>query len=196
MRVIRTVIMSNILMNLSAILLCIVFFIGCSFKQTQYGTSYCNTCRTLISLTRLISPPKDYYDLIVDDQIDITQKGLIKRYTFQNKYWGGYRAGIFLDMLNQKSMYGLLYKRSKLKVEVNFYVDDILLPVNIVFPYVDDPFISGELNSGYFFLKYYVPDELPADKIIVCEIKIIEPDDGLLKKYGPVRFFIQKDSDE
>jgi len=43
---------------------------------------------------------------------------------------------------------------------------------------------------------YQCPEDLPKKQTIRCELKIIKTDDELREKYGPVKFYIRKGSDE
>jgi len=146
-------------------------------------------------LLQLFIAPKDYYEYLINDPLNLTEKGLTKRFKFKNKYIGGYSAGILLDNFSDHSYFKSMSEKYKLKLkmEVNFYQNGNLILSRIVenkyFPFLS---LKG---SGFAFIIYKSPDDLPSDKLLVCEVKIIESDTELENTYGPVRFYIRKDSD-
>lgn len=148
------------------------------------------------SLIRTIFPPKDIYDYLINESLDITEKGLTKKFEFKNKYSGHHSIGILLDKFSDDLYFKPLSQRYilKLKMEVNFYSQSTLILSRVIenkyYPFI------GKRGNGWGFITYKSPLDLPLDKVIVCEVKILEPDDKLSTTLGPVRFYIKKDSDK
>jgi len=138
----------------------------------------------------MLNQPKDLYDFIVNERIDIIKKGTYN-FEFVNKYDGKHSVGIILENF----LDSLYFSKSnfKLRLKIDFYLKERLVFSNI--KNVSYPF-KGKKGSGFIFLTYSCPSNLPRNQLIICKVTIIEPDYELFKKYGPVRFYVQKMSDE
>jgi len=143
-----------------------------------------------------VAPPKDLYDYLINEELDISKKGFTKKFEFKNKYVGRHGVGILLDKFTDDLYFVPLSQRHnlKLKMEVNFYVQNSLILSHVV-ENKYSPFI-GRKWSGFYFFTYDSPKDLPLDKLITCEVKVIEPDRTLNATYGPARFYINKMSDK
>jgi len=143
-----------------------------------------------------IYPPKDLYDFLINESLDISEKGLTKRFEFQHKYPGRHNIGILLANFSDDLYFKPLPQRYilKLKMEVSFYSQGTLIMSRMVENQYD-PFL-GRRGNGLSFITYKAPQDLPMDKLIVCEVKILEPDGQLYTTYGPTRFYISKMSDK
>jgi hypothetical protein len=155
-----------------------------------------NAPEVVKDLVTAIIPPKDLYDCLIKEEIDISQKNLIKRIDFKNKYVGRHDIGILLDRFTNDLYFVPLSRRYKLKLkmEVNFYVNDIVVFSSVI-ENKYDPFI-GRDKSGFSFITYDCPKDLPLNKLITCEVKIITPDAMLNTVHGPVRLYIEKTFDK
>jgi len=138
------------------------------------------------------NPPKDYFDYLVNESLDISQIGT-KKFEFRNKYKGKHSVKIVLENFPDD----LYFSKNnqivwKLKFKIDFYVKDSLVfssTKNLMEPFVGK-------DSGYFILIYECPKDLPINQKIICNVTIIEPDYIFTNKYGPVRFCINKMSDK
>ena len=156
-----------------------------------------NSPKDLRHLVELLAPPKDLYDYLINEELNISEKGLIKRFEFKNKYAGSHGVGIILDKYSDDLYFKPLSQRHtlKLKMEVNFYLQNSLISSRVVEDKYN-PFIGPKgRGSGFSFFIYDSPEDLPLNQLITCEVKIIEPDSNLYTAYGPVRFYIRKISD-
>lgn len=144
-----------------------------------------------------IFTPDDYYRPIVNEELDVSVKGLTKKFEFKHKYDRAYDAGIMLKNygVNNNDHYKSLTKRYKptLKLEIKFYVDNVLVLSKV--SEEPSPFL-GLYGDGMMLIYYRCPDDLPLNKQIVCEVKVIEPDKYLQDNYGPASFYIAKMSDK
>lgn len=144
-----------------------------------------------------IFTPSDYYMPVVNEEFDISQKGTTKRFIFNLKYDRSYTAGIMLKKYRDSKDYNKsLSERYKttLQLEINFYVDNVLT-LSKEFRGEPSPFY-GLYGDGWILVHYKCPEELPINKNITCEVKIIEPDKYLQEHYGPASFYIAKMSDK
>lgn len=184
---IRTMSSSSVLVSiLILIVLAILLFNGWSST----------TPKTMRRFMQALAPPKDLYDYLINESLDISEKGLTKRFEFRNKYPGRHDIGILLAKFSDDLYFRPLSQRHilKLKMEVNVYSQDALILSRVV-ENKYDPFI-GRKGNGFSFITYESPRDLPIDKLIICEVKVLEPDDQLNTTYGPVRFYIRKMSDK
>ena len=147
-------------------------------------------------LLRLFVPPADLNDLLVNEELDISKKGVVKEFEFKNKYLGNHDAGIILGKFTSDLYYVPSEKRYKLKLimEISFYTDNRLILSRII-EKVYDPFVGGPNRSGFSFVHYKCPEDLPVNKKIIFKVKVIEPDEYLAAHYGPVKFYVAKGSD-
>ena len=178
----RSILLSIVILIVLAILL----FIGLT-------SSYPETVRRFM---RAIAPPKDLYDFLINEDLDVRERGLIKRFEFRNKYSGRHDIGILLDKFSDDLYFKPFSQRYilKLKMEVNFYLQNSLVLSRVV-ENKYDPFI-GRKGNGFSFITYEAPKDLPINELITCEVKVIEPDKQLYAAYGSVRFYIRKMSDK
>jgi hypothetical protein len=143
-----------------------------------------------------VAPPNDLYDFLIKEEIDLSEKNSIRHYEFKNKYTGTHDVGILLKKFSADQYFKPISQRYdlKLKLQVNFYMQNRLL-LSRVAEHKYDPFL-GLNGNGFSFFYYECPEDLPLNKLITCEIQIIEPDSKLLADYGPVSFYIRKMSDK
>jgi hypothetical protein len=141
-----------------------------------------------------VIPPYDLYDRLIEEEIDVSKKGLIKRVEFQNKYVGRHDVGILLEKFTANQYFMHQRYDLKLRMEINFYVDNKLILSRLV-ENKYYPFLGIDRN-GFDFIDYNCPKDLPIKKSITCEVKIIMPDPTLKTVYGPVWLYIRKASDK
>jgi len=113
------------------------------------------------SLWYLISPPRDYYKPLLSGALDITKKGLVKRFEFKHKYKGNHSVGIFLNRFSKGDDFFAAPSqryRMKLKMEINFYVKNSIVLSKVIKDYGPEgygPFLSLEGGGLIFvFIKY------------------------------------------
>jgi len=183
-------------MSSFGVLLSILIFIVLSILLLNRSILSSNTPKAMRLMVLAIAPPKDLYDYLINEELDVSKKGLIKRFEFKNKYAGWHDVGVLLDRFTDDLYFVPLSQRYnlKLKMEVNFYVQNSLVLSRVV-ENKYDPFI-GRKEKGFSFITYDCPKDLPLNKLITCEVKVIEPDSTLNTAYGPARFYIKKMSDK
>jgi hypothetical protein len=155
-----------------------------------------NAPKAIRLLVQAVAPPEDLYSYLVIQDLDISEKGLIKRFEFKNKYAGWHEAGIVLDNFPDDLYFKPLSQRYnlKLKMKVNFYFQNTLILSHVI-ENEYHPFL-GRRGNGFSLTSYDSPNDLPLNKLITCEVIIIAPDKELSIAYGPVRFYISKESDK
>ena len=145
---------------------------------------------------RAIAPPSDLFTPLVDEPCDVGHRGVAGRFTFENRYSGKHAVGLILagpagdQLLKPMSERRVL----QLRMEITFFIKNTVILSRIVGK-TYSPF-SGTDGNGVTFFYYTCPEELPLNETIVCEVRIIEPDDALAKSCNPVRFYICKTSDK
>lgn len=152
----------------------------------------CSESKALRVFVQMFMPPKGLYDYLVCENIDLAKVGETKEFKFRNKYRGKHRFGIALDKYSNK----LYFKKNalKLKMSISFYEENKLLLSHIV----DNNYYSifGGRGSGFGFDIYNCPENLPTGKPITCRITILGSDLEMQNTYGPVKFYVCKESDE
>ena len=190
----KTALTHNI--NSFGVLLSILILIALTILLLNRSLLSSNSPKAMNLLALAIAPPKDLYEYLIDEELNISEKGLIRRFEFKNKYAGRHDIGVLLEKFSDDLYFVPLSRRYKLKLrmEVNFYLQNSLILSRIVEDKYE-PFI-GRRGKGFSFIIYDSPKDLPLDKLVTCEVKILEPDNKLSTTYGPVRFFIGKMSDK
>jgi len=162
--------------------LLIIFFIGIFLTKDGQILFY------------TIFPPSDYHDDLVFDSFDITKKNSVKSFEFEHKYYGKYQLQLLLE--NYKKLHFLDFKNKyypSLKIEVSFYLNNDIV-IKKTSEKLTQSFIAKN-KGGYGLIYYKTPEDLPLDKVLKCDIKVIEPDVELAKRFGPVKISIAKISD-
>lgn len=173
---------------LSIFALIILIFV---FRRAIMSTSYAP--KTLRLLLQLFVPPDDFYDLLVNEELDISKKDVVKQFEFKNKYLGNHDVGIILEEFASELHNVPSDKKYKLKLimEISFYTDNRLI-LSRVIERSYDSFVRNRKQGGFTFIYYKCPEDLPVNKIIICKVKVIEPDEYLAAHYGPVKFYVRK----
>lgn len=147
-------------------------------------------------LTRLMVaaffPPRDLYDFVVRSDIDLSRAD-IKEVSFKAKYRGRYEAGILLRNFDPDKIYGTQYT-SPLRLKLTFMRGSTPIISRLVGE-SPSPFI-GKMGSGFHFLIFDVPEDLPIGEIITCRIEVVSPDAALNGTHGPAEYFVGKMSDK
>lgn len=193
---IKRILKIMLIIVISIVVLIVLFILGLKVFSS-YILQRPELHNNIGSIVQLLFPPRDLYKRIITEEIDITKKGE-EEVEFKNKYVGDYIVGILLKNFDFETMYHDK-PDSILGIEVNFYLDN-----KLVLSHIEgfkekkySPTYGGKVSyeSGYYFLGYDCPKDLPINKTIICKIKILEPDTNFNDKYGPVKFFIEKITD-
>jgi hypothetical protein len=191
MKTLQIIVMSSIGVLLSVLVLTVLalFILNKSILSS-------NAPDVMKLIVLAVAPPKDFYDYLINEELNVSTKGFTKRFMFKNKYVGRHIVGILLDKFTDDLYFVPIVQRYNLKLimEVNFYTQNSLILSHLV-ENKYSPFI-GRKWSGFSFFTYDCPKDLPLDKLITCEVKVIEPDSTLNAAYGPARFYINKTSDK
>ncbi len=143
-------------------------------------------------LRNILSPPSDLYDVVIDKKIDAGKDKGIATIAFRIKHHGRYSTGIFLERLPD-DFWKTNYAELKLNIKLSFYFGDQLLliqePITPLLHFV------GKNEQGVWFSTFEAPDDLPVDNNLNCKLEVIISDKEFEKKYGPIRFYIQKISE-
>lgn len=176
------------LILMAVVLLASIIFLRTSILQA-------GSPKALRILFQRFAPPKDLYDYLVNEEIDLSKDDVVRRFEFKHKYTGKHNVGILLSHMPDE-LYELKqsYFALKVRLEVNFYVGGKLtLSHHLGDEY--HPFI-GRTGSGLILATYNCPEDLPTDTLVLCEVKVVQPDRDLNRTYGPIKFYIRKMSDE
>jgi hypothetical protein len=140
----------------------------------------------------LFCPPKDLFDLVVDEEIDVTNLNNLQLFKFKLKYIGPYAGGILLEKFSD-NLYRNRYEL-QLRIKLDFYKDNkLLISKKIGNNY--SPFY-GRKGNGLMLFEFKSPGDIPIDTEITCKSTILVTDEYLSKQYGPMRLYIQKESEE
>lgn len=143
-------------------------------------------------LVQFLCPPKDLFDMVIDEKIDIASKGEIPPFMFKIKYIGPYNVGILLNKFNDNWCRN---KRSlQLRLKLDFYSNDILL-ISKESTDKYEPFY-GRRGNGFILFSFDSPAEIPIDTYITCKAMVLIADKELDAQCGPARLYAQKLSEE
>lgn len=138
-------------------------------------------------LYMLIAPPADLYTPLVISPAVLDVSSASYRFAFEHKYAGAHEFGISVQkpvLMSVKTYdWGARYR-------VVFSVEGKILKTEIV-GLNPSPWWRQN-GSGFFFLRYEVPRDLPLGKPITCEITVQEAGRGFHSQYGSASFFVSK----
>ena len=140
----------------------------------------------------LFCPPEDLFALIINSEIDITNQGNIRKFQFISQYVGPYTGGLLFP--NQSRDWFSSNLNVDLRMQIDFYrAGELLASKKTTSDY--DPFYSNS-GDGLMLFDINVPEEIPVDETLLCEVKILVADTVLARKFGSTRFYIKKLSEE
>ncbi len=125
------------------------------------------------------------------EHIHSFEKNDIFTIVFSSNSCGRIIVGMSLDKSKHPHSF---YKRHKnttsVRLKIDYYIDGKIMLRQVGGKYYSS--YSAKEDEG-LFISYYVniPSDLPAGKEIVCKIKVIETDEYMVNKYGPVKFFVR-----
>jgi hypothetical protein len=143
-------------------------------------------------LWRRLFPPKDLFDFVIKEEIDVVSTGVVSIATFEIKYGGPYAVGVLLEKYSANTLF--LKDDFKLRIEYHIYSDETLCFSGKTTG--DYTSFLGMRGNGLWLAEFEVPEEVPLKKSLTCKVRIVAPDEYLNKKYGPVFFYVQKKSDK
>ena len=122
---------------------------------------------------QLFCPPKDLFELVLNEEMDITKIGNVQTFKFKNKYIGPYTGGILLEKFSDE-LYRKKY-RLKLQIKLDFYNDNTLL---ILKETTNDysPFY-GKRGNGLILFEFKSPENIHLDTEIICKSTILDTDE-------------------
>ena len=147
------------------------------------------------NMKRLIFPPDDLYELRVKTEIDINKNTGVTTSKFLVKYDGPYNYGVLLDNLTTDDYFGKKAKTIDLRLQLDFYENNqpIFSTESNVTAFL--PFL-GLRGNGLRLGSFETPEQVPLMKEVECKVTVIAPDETLQSKYGPVWFYIKKQSEK
>jgi len=144
--------------------------------------------------------PKDYFNDLVSEPIDLGIKGQTKKFKFENKYVGLHFIELVVEQFDRDWLLSGDPKKKynfRARLELKLYSEEQLIYHRILGEKPRQAMGLGPTPSGAFVLAdYQCPDDLPVKKNIVGEITVVETDTVLTNEYGPTTFVIRKVSDE
>ncbi len=166
---------------LLALILFIVFFNKAILRYNFPGWSK--------GVVQLVNRPKDFYDPLASEALDILDGHAEKNVTINNKYMGLHVVGLLFP----KSVIPYVeYHTLHLQADIKCYVENELRYSRSI---SSGGYFRGKTGSGFHLANYKVPKDLPLDERISCEFSVSDLDMEFVEKYGPVKFFIRKLSD-
>lgn len=151
----------------------------------------CNAARES-KLWRLLFPPHDLFDIVLQDGIDISSPAQFSVGHFTLKYNGPYICGLLLDKFSSSSYQNNIDLKLRLKIEF-FHGADLIAFKSTSNTYT--PFL-GLRGNGLSLVDFNAPHDVPLNSQIFCKVSVISPDIELSTVYGPVTFYIQKMSEK
>jgi hypothetical protein len=140
----------------------------------------------------LFFPPKDLYECKLYKTLEQHQE--FQSYQFSLKYIGLYDCETILEKFSDE-MYYQKQHGSSLEILFKFYDvnDKLIYQKQTKGNYV--PFI-GKNGGGLKLFQFHVPEDIPEDQEITCKLIVINKDDALYNKYGPIKLCIKKASEK
>jgi hypothetical protein len=142
---------------------------------------------------QIFCPPKDLYDIVLNERIDISEPNKNQTFNFKIKYIGQYATHVTLDELDDK-LYGKKYDL-KLQMRLNFYKDGVLLISKNPADYYQKSW-GLDRGDGEIKCDFEVPKDVPIDTNITCGVRIFATDPYLNNHCKGTRLFIHKYSEE
>ncbi len=141
------------------------------------------------AMITLLFPPDDLYGPLAIESIELVDTET-NRLAYQHKYPGRHEIGILLGGEDARHTFEVgtnIVLHAKIEceaggVEYSRVIDE------------GSPFI-GRYGSGYTLDVYNVPDDLPLDARVICEITITGLNTDFVRRQGVHRVFVEKFSD-
>jgi hypothetical protein len=146
--------------------------------------------KTVKGLTELFLRPTDLYTPLFIKDLDISRKNESISTDFKIKYLGPYFVGLILKTSNNNVLFNKI--PTDLKLSVSFFDNGKLLKTDAPQDQLS-PFSSNyHGGESFYFLMFKCPEEIPLNKSITCEIKVLNPDKQLIDEYGPSSVFVAR----
>lgn len=172
----------------AALLSVFIFALGYIFVQTSFFG------HPPIALHLFHS--KKLYRPLNTQKINLAEEGSSQTIDFKVPYRGNYEIGFtFKNLSSQEAMSMNHRKKSSLKLPLKLKVElfdgDKLIKSQIVEDKDFSFFSAFRRESGFGFLLFKAPEEVPLRKLIQCKITILSPDLSFEQTYGPTMAYVQ-----
>lgn len=135
--------------------------------------------------------PLDLYTPLAEFDIDPSSHETIYRFTLSHRYVGTYSIGIHIEKdfpfntadLDWGSRFTLLCTQDNTTLLSTTIGGD------------PSPFI-GPNHRGFSLLQYQVPEQLPQDVMVTCQLKAFAGGEGFRRRFGKATFFVRMWSDQ
>jgi len=141
----------------------------------------------------LFCPPPDLYRPVLDERINIAAIGRPYTFNFKLKYIGPYFVCIAMYGLDDE-LYGTGYDL-KLKIEVNFYKDKVLLCSMMPTNNYNKSWGLGR-GDGKIEGEFETPKDIPIDTNVTCEVIVLAADPNLASHCREPSILISRRSEE
>jgi hypothetical protein len=143
------------------------------------------------AIVELFFPPDALYTTLA--YTDISQNEEIISLQFRNKYSGNHSIDLILNNMRTIDFTEMYNYRTDIKFELKFLIGETVIHYETIENITRNPFSGKE--EGYMLYFYKCPHDLPLNKAIKCEVKIINSDYKFFELYGPAKIRVRKMSD-
>lgn len=137
-------------------------------------------------------PPSNLYDPLIEQSVSIERNGDFQSGQLTHLYVGTYLVGVYIE---KPPAYGE-HVRSNAVVRLSIADKNTLLLNKEFSSWVSRFGGPGEEQSGIILGYYKVPDNVSVGRAFSATFSVVSPDPLFEKKYGKVKFFIQRKSDQ
>lgn len=191
--------MKKILLTITGVVLFLVFMFYlyvnayCRYESIRVRSPY-----GLRKFAQWFIPFDKFFLHFVDEEINLNSKG-VKVFKYNNPYIGRYGVKMFFNTFSDDLHYRPDTKSNYL-FKGNLKIDLLAGPKIIMSKSFQNQHLyntsrMSPYKGGFSFFGYTVPRDIPPDVEVTCRVQILEPDSYLQNNYGPVRFYIEKESD-
>jgi len=139
----------------------------------------------------LITPPRDLYDCLVELPFDRVLDLDNATFEFRHKYAGAHQIGV----ITQRRVEHIFdHPVPKLRILMHCRVGDKQVFSAILGENASPWWKAGQ--SGFAFLRYEVPTDLPLETPIECQLRVPESGEDFTARYGALRMYVRKASEE
>jgi hypothetical protein len=149
------------------------------------------------TLVQIFNPPEDFFERLTVEPLDIVDGQAGQTVAINHKYVGLHEMGLLFSKFDS-NLYGEYNRKYNGKYKFHllakikcFEGDKLLFEQSIS---DSSPFL-GKAGGGFHLIHYKVPNDLPLNETVNCELFVSDLDMALVEKIGPVRFFVGKLSD-
>jgi hypothetical protein len=149
-------------------------------------------CAPLRPWYLLIFPPEDLYAFLAETTIIPDESNKVYRFEFSAKYIGTYQIGFITAERIPLPSYDSSY--FALSLHVQFKVGDKIL----LSPFTTKMQSSwwGREETGFILHIFRIPEDVPLDEIIQCEIQIASTSYGYFTLGKEIKIYIKKHTEK